>query len=260
MNHKTLILNRIISHHFSTMSTWLSASKNQFQLLKDGVLNLIFPETCVNCETELSIHENEVCFACWDKIQFTYFEGFQEPSSLDKLFWGRVELEGTYALFYFQRGRTTQQLLHALKYQFKGELATYLGKIAAERLENHPVFKDVEALIPVPLHSKKAFIRGYNQSEKIAKGIASVWNIPIVGHEVLKTKHTESQTRKDQFQRWDNVSSIFKVQGKLLEYKHIALVDDVITTGATLESLAKELKAANPNIRISIISLALAKS
>lgn len=228
--------------------------------MTDGFINLLFPEVCVGCETELSVRENYLCYSCWESIHLTYFEGFKEPSSLDKLFWGRVELNATYALFYFEREKASQKLLHALKYQFKGNLGVYLGKIVASKLVNHTVFKEVQALIPVPLHPKKAFIRGYNQSEKIAKGIASVWKIPVIQQEVLKTKHTESQTKKDQFQRWDNVTSIFKVKGNLSNYQHIAIVDDVITTGATLESMAQELKEANPSLQISIISLGLAKS
>lgn len=238
----------------------LSHSKKQVRLVTDGFINLLFPEVCVGCETELSVRENYLCYSCWESIHLTYFEGFKEPSSLDKLFWGRVELNATYALFYFEREKASQKLLHALKYQFKGNLGVYLGKITASKLVNHTVFKEVQALIPVPLHPKKAFIRGYNQSEKIAQGIASIWKIPVIQQEVLKTKHTESQTKKDQFQRWDNVTSIFKVKGNLSNYQHIAIVDDVITTGATLESMAQELKEANPTLQISIISLALAKS
>jgi ComF family protein len=234
--------------------------KNQFQLISDGLVNLLFPEACVACQTELSVNEKYLCYTCWESIHLTYFEGFKEPSSLDKLFWGRVNLEATYAMFYFQKGKATQKLLHALKYQFKGNIGVYLGSYAATKLVGHPIFKEVQALIPVPLHPKKAFIRGYNQSEKIAQGIADVWKIPVIKQDVLKTKHTESQTRKDQFQRWDNVTSIFKVKGDLTKYQHIAIVDDVITTGSTLESMAKELKAANPSLQISIISLALAKS
>jgi ComF family protein len=221
---------------------------------------LIFPEICLACETELSIREHHICYTCWESIHLTYFEGFKEPSSLDKLFWGRVNLEATYSLFYFQKGKASQKLLHALKYQFKGSIGVYLGRLAARKLVDHSVFKEVQALIPVPLHSQKAFIRGYNQSEKIAQGIASVWKIPVIQQQVLKTKYTQSQTRKDQFQRWDNVSSIFRVKGDLTKYQHIAIVDDVITTGSTLESMAKELKATNPSLQISIISLALAKS
>jgi len=238
----------------------LSKMRFNFSNLKNGLLHLLFPEVCVGCNTELSASEKNCCFFCWEKIQLTYFENFKEPSQLDKLFWGRVDLEGTYSLFYFQRDHISQAILHAMKYQFKSNLGVDLGKLVATKLQHHLVFKQVQALIPVPLHPKKAFIRGYNQSEKIAKGIAEIWKIPVIQQDVFKTKHTESQTQKDQFQRWDNVTSIFKVKGDLKNYQHIAIVDDVITTGSTLESMAKELKAANPNLRISIISLALAKS
>jgi len=225
----------------------------------DGFEHLIFPESCTACGTELSQKEEHVCFACWDKIHFTYFEGYHEPSPLDKLFWGRVQLHATFALFYFSQIRTTQQLMHALKYKHKPAIGVYLGKEAAYRVQKMTAFSDLDALIPVPIHTKKAFIRGYNQSERIAKGLSLVLNVPIANHNVGKTKHTESQTKKNEFDRWENVRSIFRVNGDLSTYKHIAIVDDVVTTGATIEALVHQIQRAYPTLRISIISLALAR-
>lgn len=230
-----------------------------FWLFIDGFWHLVFPETCTACGTELTQKEEHVCFACWDKIHFTYFEGYQEPSPLDKLFWGRVQLHATFALFYFSQVRTTQHLLHALKYQHKPAVGVYLGKEAAYRIQKMESFTDLDALIPVPIHAKKAFIRGYNQSERIAKGLSLVLNIPIANHNVGKTKHTESQTKKNEFERWENVRSIFSVRGDLSNYKHVAIVDDVVTTGSTIEALVQEIQGVYPTLRISIISLALAR-
>jgi ComF family protein len=121
-------------------------------------------------------------------------------------------------------------------------------------------FKGVEALIPVPIHSKKEFLRGYNQSEKIADGIAAVLNIPVVLDFMGQTKSTESQTKKSRFMRWDNVENKFQTtQKETTQYSHIAIVDDVITTGATLEAIIRKIRENNPEIRISVISLAITK-
>lgn len=236
-----------------------SAFIKKFYLFSEAFWHLVFPESCTACGTELTQKEEHVCIACWDKIHFTYFEGYQEPSPLDKLFWGRVQLHATFALFYFSQVRTTQHLLHALKYQHKPNVGVFLGKEAAKRIQKMPSFSDLDALIPVPIHAKKAFIRGYNQSEMIAKGLSSVLNVPIAQHNVGKTKHTESQTKKNEFERWENVRSIFRVSGDLSAYKHVAIVDDVVTTGSTIEALVREMQTNYPTLRISIISLALAR-
>jgi len=122
------------------------------------------------------------------------------------------------------------------------------------------VFKDLEALVPVPLHPKKLFTRGYNQSEKLADGISNELNIPVLKDFIVRNKNTETQTKKGRFLRWENVENKFSVGRKSNEnYKHVAIVDDVITTGATLEAIIQSIQKNNPEVCISVISLALAK-
>ena len=221
--------------------------------------NLVFPENCISCETELAQSEAYICNFCQGALKKTYFESFKEPSSLDKLFWGRILLNHTFALFYFKSNTPAQTILHNLKYKHKAKLGVFFGEKIGQAIHSADAFKDIEALIPVPLHHKKAFNRGYNQSEMLAIGISSVLNIPVLKNAVKKTQHTESQTKKNKFERWENVNRIFKGKN-LKDYNHIALVDDVVTTGSTLESLASEIQQENPNLKISIIALAFAKS
>lgn len=220
---------------------------------------MIFPESCISCETELAQTEEYICSFCQEILKRTYFESFKEPSSLDKLFWGRVLLKHTFALFYFRSNSPARTILHSLKYQHKANLGVYYGRRMGQTIKKAGAFIDIEALIPVPLHHKKAFIRGYNQSELIAKGLSLELGIPVLKNAVKKLHHTDSQTKKSKMERWENVDRIFKGEN-LKKYNHVALVDDVITTGSTLESLALEIQKENPNLKISIIALAFAKS
>jgi ComF family protein len=220
---------------------------------------LIFPEGCSFCKTELAKSEKHLCRLCELELKRTYFELFRESSPLDKLFWGRVKLEKTFSLFYFNSGTAIREILHQLKYEHKEKLGVSLGEKIGNVLKDSNVFSDLDALIPVPIHYKKKFMRGYNQSELLAKGIAIEIGVPVIKNRTFKRKHTSSQTKKSNQERWENVASVFHSQD-LSAFKHIALVDDVITTGSTIESLANELSKSNEHLKISIISLAFAQS
>jgi ComF family protein len=182
-----------------------------------------------------------------------------EPNDLDKLFWGRARVEGTYSLLYFSKNTSTQKLLHALKYQNKPETGLVLGREIGLRIKALSIFNSIDVLIPVPIHAKKQFVRGYNQSEQLASGISQITSIPVNKKVIKKQKETVSQTNRNRFERWDNVFDNFLVKNAITQFRHIAIIDDVITTGATLESLIKAIHARRPELRISIISLALTK-
>lgn len=229
-----------------------------FRPLKDASV-LIFPEACLFCKTELVSHEKHICGLCEMELKRTYFEGFQESTSLDKLFWGRVKLEKTFALYYFNFSTPIREILHHLKYEHKESLGIDMGKKTGVILKKNGFFSDIDGLIPVPIHHKKEFVRGYNQSELLARGIGYEMGVSVIKNRVSKRKHTVSQTKKSNQERWENVSSVFKSQD-LSAFQHIALVDDVITTGSTIESLANELLKANEHLKISVISLAFAQS
>lgn len=220
--------------------------------------NLIFPSECLSCEKELSRFESYLCSFCENDLPLTNFHLFEEPTPTDKLFWGRVDITKTYSHLFFEKNKTSQTILFSLKYKNKPELGVYFGKKIGENLKLMSVFNNIDAVIPVPLHHKKEFIRGYNQSEVLALGICEILNKPMDTRTIHRTKHSASQTKKSRFQRWDNVNEIFKINSKINSYKHIVLVDDVVTTGSTLESIIQAIRKKNPTILISVVTLAVA--
>lgn len=228
---------------------------------KNDVMHLIYPETCLICEAELASKEKYLCSFCDMDLRYTYFESFEGPSSLDKLFWGRVQLESTCALLDFEKNTSTQTILHNIKYRNGQQLAIEMGRRSGGKLLLNPEkYGSIDLLIPIPLHPKKKYVRGYNQSELIAQGISEVLQVPVNTSFLTKGTHTESQTSKGRFVRWDNVAEVFVVDPeKIGGEKHIALVDDVVTTGATLEACMNKISALMPDIRISVLSLATVK-
>jgi ComF family protein len=220
--------------------------------------HLLFPESCLICADELRESDKKICTFCASDLLRTDFEKYSEPTNLDRLFWGRVSLTATFALLYFEKGKSTQKILHALKYRSNPQVGEEFGKEIGRTIKKMPAFADLDALLPVPIHPKKAFVRGYNQSEELAKGIGIVHSIPVDTGFLKKLSHTASQTKKGKFARWDNVADNFGVRKKI-SYQHIALVDDVVTTGATLEALIRSIQKNYPDLRISILSLAITK-
>jgi ComF family protein len=193
-------------------------------------------------------------------LAYTHFEDYSEVTNLDKLFWGRVKLEGTYALLRFKQQSSTQQILHELKYKNNPEIGKHFGKEIGVKMKRIDKFSDMDALIPVPLHPKKEFIRGYNQAEIICKGIAESSGVALRKDLLKRVAFTESQTRKGKSSRWDNMQNRFKLQGiKNRNLKHLVVVDDVVTTGSTLETCIRILREEFPQAKISVAVLAVAE-
>jgi ComF family protein len=227
--------------------------------LKGPLFHLIFPEKCIVCQGELSPHDAQLCPFCLTDLDYTHYEKYLGASKVDKLFWGRVPVEKTYSHLFFKKGGSTQQILHELKYTFNAQVGRTFGEQIGHTLKEKKEWSDIDFLVPVPIHPKKAFSRGYNQSVLIAEGISKSLGCPIHTLGLKKTRHTTSQTQKGRFLRWDNVNNNFSLTNNDdFNGKHIAFVDDVITTGATLESLIRLVLDKYPDIRISIISLAFA--
>lgn len=225
--------------------------------LKD-VGHLMFPELCLICADELSNQEKHICTICASEIHRTNYHFFSDPTPMDKLFWGRISIEKTYTHLFFHGNDGTRKILFALKYHNNPYIGKYFGKQIAETISGIDAFNTVDAFIPVPLHPKKQFIRGYNQSEYLANGISEGTGKPIDIKSVQRAKHSASQTKKSRFQRWENVHGLFRVSSSIKQYQHIALVDDVVTTGSTIESITQSIRAVHPNIKISIVTLAIA--
>ena len=231
---------------------------NRFSLAND-FLHLVFPEQCLVCSTELSSNENSVCSICEGELTLTHFESYEEASPMDQLFWGRVQIDLCYAHFYFEKNKASQYLLFNLKYGNNDRIGEHFGKRIGKALKPIQAWQEIEAIIPVPLHPKKEFIRGYNQSMAICKGLSEGMDKPINPTVVQRSRFTESQTTKSRFDRWDNVASKFEVSDKVKQYRHVVLVDDVITTGSTLEAIVHKLRDKHAELKVSIITLAIAK-
>jgi competence protein ComFC len=232
----------------------------KIKTLKDDLLHLIYPNLCLICENELPAKIENICPFCELELRLTNFEMYNEPSMLDKLFWGRINIKSTCAYLYFEKNSGTQPILHNIKYKGKKDLGIEMGKRFGKALLKNEKFSSIDAIVPVPLHPKKKYIRGYNQSETIAHGISISTGIPLVLDLLNRGVHRESQTKKGKMLRWENVSDAFFADVKNgLTLKHLALVDDVITTGSTLEACATEILKKLPETEISIFSLAIAK-
>ena len=225
----------------------------------DGFLHLLFPSNCLCCDGELLANENSICSVCMHELPFTTFELYQEPSELDELFWGRVPVYASFSLLFYEKTNVVKPILQALKYKGRSDVGIQFGQMIGEKLIQLKAFKDVQVLIPVPIHIKKRYVRGYNQTEVLANGLAKVWNVKVDTSLISKSAHTKSQTTFGRFMRWDNVKDQFYISDKLKEYSSIAILDDVITTGATSESIMRSILEINPQIRISVISLAVTK-
>ncbi len=200
-----------------------------------------------------------MCDFCFAELHFTHFEKSESSTILDELFWGRIELRATYSLLFFEKERTSQNILHAIKYGAKPQLAIKMGELIGDKLNIVSAFNGLDALIPVPIHPKKKFQRGYNQSKKLAEGISNRTQVPVDSDYISKFRNTMSQTKAGRFGRWENVMHNFVPTDRTKDYKHIAIVDDVITTGATIEAMVRAIQQSNPDIAISVISLAMTK-
>lgn len=222
-------------------------------------ISLIYPNTCAICENELTANSKNICPFCFENLRFTFQEkNILDTSEAEKLFWGRQNVFQVFNLLVFHKKSSTQQILHALKYKGDQNLAIFMGELIAHRFKARESDLPIDAIVPIPLHDKKEFKRGYNQSMLICKGINNVNGVPVV--QLLKRKrHHESQTKKDRFERWDNVKDIFEVvPSSVVGVKHVALVDDLLTTGSTLESGIMAIKTYNPDIRITVLTIAKA--
>jgi competence protein ComFC len=224
------------------------------------LMQVLYPNFCLICDTETPNTPGAICSVCEFELQYTYYEDYKESTALDQLFWGRIPVKETYSLLYFEKTNTTQSILHALKYKDRPDVAKYFGEKLGEKVRNLEKFSDLDALIPVPLHPEKEFLRGYNQSEVLARGIAEQLKIPVNNQLLKRVVFSESQTKKARDKRWDNMQGRFESrETETSRLKHIALVDDVVTTGATLETCVRLLLEIIPDCRISVISLAITR-
>jgi len=220
-------------------------------------IDLMFPNLCVVCGNNLQKNEHQLCLSCLVDIPRTNYHLIEE-NPIEKRFWGKVPVYRATSYFFFQKGSSFQKLLHILKYKGNKEIGEIMGKYAAVDLLDTPDFASIDLIIPVPLHPKKQKLRGYNQSEWIGKGISIILNKPQDTSTLIRVKENPSQTRKSVYERFENTEGIFKLSDStILEGKHVLLVDDVLTTGSTLEACILALLETE-EIKISVFTLAVA--
>lgn len=228
---------------------------NVVNFFKDFI-NLLYPVQCELCGENLNNGEKSLCTNCLYALPRTNFH-MDKDNEVAQMFWGRVEVVHATAWYYFQKGGSVQKLLHRFKYNNRKQIGYHLGCLIGVALENTG-FGEADIIIPVPLHSEQFKRRGYNQSEILARGLSSGLKKPVDTITLCKTLLNSSQTYKRRYERWHNVKGIYNLKkSEAIENKHILLVDDVVTTGATLEACVRTLQKAK-NVKVSVFALAKA--
>ncbi|WNH13680.1 ComF family protein [Thalassobellus suaedae] len=222
-----------------------------------SILNLFFPKVCYACHNLLNDNEDTICIDCRHDLPITNIH-FEDNDTIKKVLYGRANIENGTALFRFEKKGLIQQLIHNLKYKGYEHIGFVLGNWLGGELKTLETYKDIDVVIPVPLHDKKLKKRGYNQVSKFGQQISEALNIDYKDDVLIKITNTKSQTNKSRFSRWTNTDELFALKNmKTIDNKHILLVDDIITTGATLEACISVLNQAK-NIKISIATMAIA--
>ena len=223
----------------------------------DSIIGLFYPSVCAACGSSLYKWEKQVCLRCRSLLPQTGY-ALNEDNPLARIFYGRVRLKAVTACYFFSKEGKVQRLIHELKYRGNTEAGVFLGQELGKTLKDAPLFQCLDYLIPVPLHPKREKERGYNQSMMIAQGVHEVTGIPVGKEFLFRTVNTATQTHKSKEDRWQNVKDIFELRhAERLEGKYVLLIDDVLTTGATLEACALTLSVV-PGITISCATAACA--
>lgn len=221
------------------------------------LLNLFYPTTCCGCGEALLKGEENLCLSCIASLPRTNFHDMEE-NSIETRFYGKVKMKYATSFLHFEKKTITQVLLHEIKYDKKKELGRMLGRFFGEELKNSR-FNDIDIIIPVPLHPNKLKARGYNQSEWIAMGMSESMGKPMVTDALIRKIETNTQTKKNAFDRWENVDGIFHVAlPEKVKGLHALIIDDVVTTGSTIEACAAELLKTEGTI-VSAAALAAAE-
>lgn len=224
--------------------------------LGEDILGLFYPRVCCGCDAHLRKNEENLCLLCLHDLPVTYFWDY-DVNPVEKLFWGRLPVAAACSYLHFEQDSVTQNLMHRLKYEGRTGIGSELGKSFGIKLKEKHWFQDVDVIVPVPLHITRQVRRGYNQSNYIAEGLAQVFDVPVDEKLLRRIVGSESQTNKSRFERSENVQTIFRAEKAGVSGKNILLVDDVVTTGATLVSAGAQLMEKGVN-KLYIATLAVA--
>lgn len=223
------------------------------QFLKD-VLSIFYPSLCI-CNKSLLKTESVLCSVCRHNLPIINIKSHTK-NEIKNVFYGRVHIKKATAFLYFNKNNSTQKLIHQLKYKGNQKIGTLLGNWFGNQLKEQGAFTDIDYIIPVPLHPKKKSERGYNQVTTFGKSLGKTLNIDYLSGVLQRVSSSKTQTLKERFERFTNSNTkFFLTDTQILENKHILLIDDVITTGATLEACCNELLKTK-NLSISIATMA----
>jgi len=221
-------------------------------------VSLLFPELCPACQASLVANEFIICSDCRYNLPYTNFH-LQADNIVAQQFYGKIKVEAAYALYYFTKGGKVQNLMHHFKYKGMQRIGNLLGNIAGTQLSQNPIFNTTDLIIPVPLHKKRLKERGYNQSARFAEGLAEKLHAVVEDNNLQRTVATATQTHKSRFARFENMQEVFMIKHpERLINKHVLLVDDIVTTGSTLEACGIELLKI-PGLTLSIATIAYAQ-
>lgn len=221
--------------------------------------HLFFPQVCYGCGSDLVMHQQLLCLQCLHQLPYTSFQ-LHAGNPVEKKFWGRLPVVHAAGIFYLTKDSMLERLLYQLKYKGKKETGTWCGRLMGQALQ-HTSFSGVDALVPLPLFPEKERKRGYNQATLLCEGMAAEMNKPVWKQAVQRSSSTQTQTRKNRIERWENMQGRFVVHDAAkVSGRHVLLVDDVITTGATLEACGMALTAAGAQVSIVTLGYAAARS
>lgn len=223
------------------------------------IVDFIAPRSCVICGRRLSPTERSLCSVCVLHLYRTTFQFTPEDNEMAQLFWGLLPVERTAALIYYEPRSETAALIYKLKYGHRPDIGEDLGRIMAEEIKPAGFLDGIDVLLPIPLSKKRYWQRGYNQSEMLARGMSEVTGLPVITKAVRRTNFRQSQTSLTRKERQENVEGTFVLRHpELLENKHVLLIDDICTTGATLLACSEAIRSVK-GIRISILTLGFTK-
>lgn len=225
------------------------------KILND-INNILLPLVCFGCNAQLSRGESILCTVCRHELPLTDYN-YTDENAVDIIFYGRIPIKKAASFVFFAKNGVVKNLLHHLKYRNQEQIGAFFGDWYGSLLENEKELQNIDVVVPVPLHPKKIKKRGYNQVALFAKNIAASIHAEYRDDVLIKIINTRTQTKKDRQLRWENTKEVFQLNTSSdLNFNHVLLVDDVITTGATIEACAKKLHRIG-NIDISVLSIAL---
>lgn len=218
-------------------------------------ISLIFPNICLCCDKPLIANEKFICLGCIHDLPETGYISIKR-NPVYNIFNGRFQIENAVSMLNFESGNSAQTIIHQLKYKGNPNIGIFMGELMGDQMKKVELYSSIDAIVPVPIHRSKLIQRGYNQSDYLAEGLSNSLGKALRKDLIKRKIKGESQTRKQRYDRWENVAQVFEFSGrKKLNINHILLIDDVITTGATIEACARCL-SDNLDVKISVATLA----